>query len=501
VIDRNGTILARHPDPEKWIGKFLPEAPLIEAILARGEGTVEVSGVDGFTRLFAFMPVQGTHNSIHVSIGISREAAFAAAGALFVRSLVVLVLMGLLTLWAAWALSDLVILRRVNALARAAERLSDGDLGARADVRGEDEIGMMARGFNAMAEGLAGMIMAEEHARKALAEHARESDLLNRMVELLHACPTPEDAYTVLRGSIEQFFPDQAGAVLVIGPSRNLMEAKVEWGASGVGEKGAFAPEACWALRRGQAHVVEDSGSGLLCKHLAVPAPAAYLCIPLLAQGDALGILHVNSPPGRAGPDAGLPEGKRRLAITVAEQIALALANLRLRETLLSQSIRDPLTGLFNRRYMVETLERELHWAQRRRRPVGVIVLDIDRFKPFNDTHGHDAGDAVLRELGGLLNTNSRGGDIACRFGGEEFVLILPEADLEDTRRRAEQLREAARTLRVSHRGKVLKPFTLSLGVAAFPKHGETGEALLKAADEACYRAKREGRNRVAVGE
>jgi diguanylate cyclase (GGDEF)-like protein len=190
-----------------------------------------------------------------------------------------------------------------------------------------------------------------------------------------------------------------------------------------------------------------------------------------------------------------------RLAVTVAEQFALALANLRLRETLRGQSIRDPLTGLFNRRYMEETLDRELRRAERERRALSLILLDIDRFKSFNDTFGHEAGDTVLASLGALLRSTLRAGDVACRYGGEEFVLILPAASLADAHRRAEEIRESIRGLRVSLGGRPLEAVRCSMGVAAFPEHGEEGDALLRAADAALYRAKGEGRDQVVLAD
>jgi diguanylate cyclase (GGDEF)-like protein len=196
-----------------------------------------------------------------------------------------------------------------------------------------------------------------------------------------------------------------------------------------------------------------------------------------------------------------LTETKQRLAVTAAGHIALALANLRLRETLRMQSIRDPLTGLFNRRYMEESLARELRRAARNQRKLGAIMLDLDHFKRFNDTFGHEAGDALLRELGGFLRTRTRREDIACRYGGEEFVVILPEASIEATRQRAERLREEFKHLNVQHRGRSLGAVTLSLGVAVFPEHASTVEDIMRSADRALYRAKAEGRDRVVLGE
>jgi diguanylate cyclase (GGDEF)-like protein len=192
-------------------------------------------------------------------------------------------------------------------------------------------------------------------------------------------------------------------------------------------------------------------------------------------------------------------DSKERLAHTVAEHIALAFANLRLRETLRVQSVRDPLTGLFNRRYMEESLERELRRSARHRRSLGVLLLDLDHFKTFNDTFGHGAGDILLRELGHFLQGNVRGEDISCRYGGEEFALILPDAPLDSTLQRAEQLREQVRQLQVTHHGRALGAVSVSIGVAVYPQHGASAEELLAAADRALYQAKAGGRNRVEL--
>ena len=183
----------------------------------------------------------------------------------------------------------------------------------------------------------------------------------------------------------------------------------------------------------------------------------------------------------------------------MADSIALALANLKLRVSLHDQSIRDPLTDLFNRRYLEETLEREIHRAARLQRSVAVIMLDIDHFKRFNDTFSHEAGDTLLRELGIFLKQQIRGGDFACRYGGEEFILILPEISMEDLRQSAERLRKKVKELHIQYAGGALEAITLSLGLALFPVHGATGRAVVHAADEALYEAKHQGRDRVVV--
>jgi diguanylate cyclase (GGDEF)-like protein len=251
------------------------------------------------------------------------------------------------------------------------------------------------------------------------------------------------------------------------------------------------SPEDCWGLRRGKGYV----GNGTTtppCEHAGPARELATLCVPLTAYGEVLGVLHLRS------PDASAVQSTIQLATMVGDGLALTLANLRLRQSLKALSIRDSLTGLFNRRYLDETLGREFARAQRNGTPVAVIMLDVDHFKNFNSTFGHEAGDAVLRELGTLLMRSVRAGDIACRYGGEEFCLVLPLMDRNGARLRAEAIREGAARLEVKSDGRMLGPVTLSLGVALFPEDANS-ESVLRAADEALYEAKRTGRDRVVV--
>jgi diguanylate cyclase (GGDEF)-like protein len=185
-----------------------------------------------------------------------------------------------------------------------------------------------------------------------------------------------------------------------------------------------------------------------------------------------------------------------RPASAVAERISMALANLRLRDVLRDQSIRDPLTGLFNRRYMEATLERELRRAARDNQSLAFLMIDIDHFKMFNDTFGHQAGDILLRAVGEFLGHGTREEDVACRFGGEEFVLILADTSLEIAYRRAEVLREELARLAVQHKGQTLGKITMSVGIAAFPEHGTSSEELIRKSDTALYKAKEDGRDR-----
>ena len=175
----------------------------------------------------------------------------------------------------------------------------------------------------------------------------------------------------------------------------------------------------------------------------------------------------------------------------------MSIANIRLREALRTQSVKDPLTGLYNRRYLEETLQREIRRAMRAQQSLGVLILDLDYFKKFNDTYGHEAGDAVLREAGGFFARSIRVEDTVCRFGGEEFVIILPTASVEAASARAECIRSKLREMTVHHQGQSLGMITVSVGAAAFPRHGSSPKELLAAADAALYEAKKRGRDRV----
>ncbi|HUF37340.1 MAG TPA: diguanylate cyclase [Anaerolineales bacterium] len=323
-------------------------------------------------------------------------------------------------------------------------------------------------------------------------QRTAEMAILNELGELLQASVSIEEALQIVSGSAQQLFPGGSGGLCVQGTSRASLVTMAEWGTAEVREK-VFTPEDCWALRRGRAHLSPSDEPGRRCRHLAENG-AAHLCMPLIAQGEPLGLLHLEQ--GNGGDQ--IIDSQRRLAQTVADNAALALANLRLRETLRNQSIRDTLTDLYNRRYLDETLERELHRAKRNNRGLGILMLDIDHFKAFNDSHGHAAGDAVLSALGQYLRRSLRASDIACRMGGEEFALILPDAEPDAVRERAEEIHSGLHNLNVEFDGMVLGPISISVGIAVFPVHGETPEELLHAADSAMYQAKRAGRDRVA---
>jgi diguanylate cyclase (GGDEF)-like protein len=341
-----------------------------------------------------------------------------------------------------------------------------------------------------------------QNAKNELELHAREIALLSEMGELLQTCLTLDEAYTVIDHTMQQLFNEESGALCVLNQEQNLVDTMVAWGEEATGEK-VFSLGDCWALRRGQLYSVGDASTGIICKHVGPPTAMSYICVPMIAQGETLGVLHIRSNPWGASelPDQPIrtAESKWQLALTVSEHIGLALANLKLRESLRSKAIRDPLTGLFNRRYMEESLERELRRSQRKGVPLGIVMMDIDHFKHFNDTFGHAAGDYLLRELGVFLKTLVRGEDIASRYGGEEFIIVFPETSLEETVQRAEHIRKDVKTLKLGEQFPKTEGVTLSLGVAVFPQHGSNYEQILKSVDTALYQAKRDGRDCVSV--
>lgn len=317
-----------------------------------------------------------------------------------------------------------------------------------------------------------------------------EIALLNEMNSALLSCADQPEANRIVRHYIRQLFAGTAGGLYLYRASRNMLELQVTWGEpDGVIIESVLSDE-CWSLRRGSTHLCRDD-SDLECAHVDAKNTSRYCCVPMMARGETLGMLHAQC--NAADAD------QVHLLETVSTQIASAMANLNLRAALHSQSIKDALTGLFNRRYLEETMQREELRAARNKSSLSVVMLDIDHFKKFNDSHGHQAGDQVLRLVGETLRDAIRGEDIACRYGGEEFTLILPGASREHAHQRAEQVRVEIAQQPIRFGGRTLDTITASLGVAAYPNDGDDWTRVLQAADAALYRAKQQGRNRVAA--
>jgi diguanylate cyclase (GGDEF)-like protein len=318
---------------------------------------------------------------------------------------------------------------------------------------------------------------------------------LIKMADLLCASFSMEEAYGVLAREMARLFP--AGAFYRHHAVRDLLEAEVWWGEAP--REAVFAPADCHAVRRNRPHLVAGTAKGLPCRHSEGETDGrASVCVPMTAHGELLGLLHIRFDlPGGASPRA--VDAGEQLALLAAQQVRLAMKNIQLREELSGLSTRDPLTGLVNRRYLEATLERELKKAGRQGRSVGVVFMDIDHLGHINQSYGIEEGERIIRELGMFLGGSIRDEDIACRWGADEFVLILPGSPLDTARRRAENLREMLKDQSQQEGRQHLRRVTLSIGVAASPDHGETAGDLLQSVRGAVKRAKQEGRDRVCT--
>ncbi len=318
--------------------------------------------------------------------------------------------------------------------------------------------------------------------------------LLEQLIDVLQACFSLEEADTALTPLMQQLFPKEVGAIYIASSSKNLVEAIASWGVQPLTSDPIFTHTDCLALRRGQAHLVEDTHYGLLCQHFRPNSLAVEtLCIPMIAHGESLGILYVGS------LDRGRISQIKPLAETVAKHISLALANLKLRDTLNYLRLHDPLTKLYNRHYLEEYLEREIQRSDHHLLPLGIILVHVDHFERFNDRLGHAAENHLLREMGMFLPSQIRVSDIACRYRGDEFLILLPRTSLEITQQQAEQLRKSMKQLNIAYKQQAIDSITISCQVASFSEHGLTAKAVLRAVNSALSSAKEQGRDRVVT--
>ncbi len=328
-------------------------------------------------------------------------------------------------------------------------------------------------------------ISEHKQAAEKLRQHTRELSLLNHLSDALQECEQEAHTYSIIADTCHKLFPDDSGCLAIMNAADSTMQVVDFWG---------DAP-----YRNAHANSIQDE-RGLLCPHRLYNPYHECISLPIVAADEILGLLslcfHHESEHDATEEDA--VKAKQTVLMRVARHYALSLANLRLREQLKREAIHDPLTGLYNRRYMEEALQREMHRAKRHQAQIGILMLDIDRFKLFNDLYGHKVGDAVLRELGAFLRMNVRREDIVCRYGGEEFLVILPNTPLENARQRAEALRSSVRQLTISCQGQSFH-ITLSIGVAAFPEHGLEIADVVHRSDLALYQAKESGRDKVVT--
>ncbi len=327
-----------------------------------------------------------------------------------------------------------------------------------------------------------------------LERNHREITLINKMTHFLAAAGSESEITQVVARFVKQLFPAGRGVLYLL--KEGVFEEVVRWDAGSESPR-TFGRESGSTQQADEAGPSRSGDAHPPSANIDDLCSAGALCVPLVTQEETIGMLIWEV--GPAGDASELGQRAEELAVVFAGHVALAVANVNLRLTLREQSIRDVVTGLFNRRYMEESLAREMTRAGRYGRPLSVIAVDIDHFKQFNDLHGHEAGDYVLRAVAGVLEKSIRSEDIACRAGGEEFLLIMPEASLGIAAQRAEEVRTAIAALTVSYRGALLSDVTISVGVAAFPEHGEAGDVIVRAADAALYRAKGLGRNQTVV--
>lgn len=396
------------------------------------------------------------------------------------------------------------IQRPVDAMMTVMSQLGAGDRTARIDRHMESsEFERLANGYNAMARELEAAV-ADQHESQdrlheantelsrnteVLRERGEVIELLGGMAHRMQAARTDDELAAIIRVFVPRVLPEIPGALYAHNNSRNLLVPIASWGGLDVSSAG-FAPDQCWALRRGQSHFVIEPESDIVCAHVGEDADH-YHCEPLLAGGEVIGVLYLKGVVGT--------ENRFRLTV-LTENIASALVNHRLQRGLREQTIRDPLTGLFNRRYMEETLALEIARTSRSGSPLSVVMCDVDHFKRFNDEFGHDAGDAVLQAVAAEMRSRFRDGDVVCRFGGEEFTVIAPGTSASTLAARVDAVRQAISELTVHQGGRTLGSLTMSFGIATWEDSMERdGSTLIKGADAALYRAKRDGRNRVCV--
>lgn len=398
------------------------------------------------------------------------------------------------------------LIHPLTRLAEAASQVRDGDLSIRSNIQRNDEIGVLATTFNAMVARIKDQMnhmeqrVAQRTAKLAetvndLENRNHESSVFTHMGELLLSCRTEEEVFTVTVQSCQALFPKDSGRAYLSDDQGQLLLFS-KWG-DGKHAESIQDKFSCWSVRRGRTHHSAASQTETLCPHCH-DEDLITVCVPLLAEGSTTGIIKLSYPSTQQEHDQKEKVKREALMTTAVEYAALSVINLRLRERLHQESIRDSLTGLYNRRYLETTLDSELSRAERHQNQLGLVMLDVDHFKDFNDRYGHEMGDRVLSEAGRILRHCIRKEDTACRYGGEEFTLIIPETSLEGLATLAELVRSRIETL-ISQllKGQVKEKVTISLGTALYPLDGQDKTSLLKAADTALYQAKDRGRNQV----
>lgn len=331
-----------------------------------------------------------------------------------------------------------------------------------------------------------------EDAVQSLKHQRHEMVVLAEMGHLLQACGTVEEACKIVEDHIHRLFPGMSGALYLADGARKSFERVTAWG-KGAELKAQFETDDCWAARNSRPHQVDGRNPATLCHHRHYEKTDWHLCLPMMAQGETVGLICLQAPHdamNEIGDNGRISDDRLQFYVMIADSLALAVANLRLRQTLQVQAVIDPLTGLYNRRYFDDILERELSRAARSQTPLSLVMLDIDDFKRFNDTYGHSGGDALLQAVGEILQKHVRDSDIACRFGGDEFMLVLPGATAESASQRVRTLKDEIKAIADNGRGLGFGEIAISVGTAEYPRHAKDKRSLAAAADKALYESK-----------
>lgn len=323
-----------------------------------------------------------------------------------------------------------------------------------------------------------------------------ETSLISRLVNRYLFSLTVEEAYSVTAQSLEAILPDDGGVIYLKDARLELYEPIAPWGNLPLAPQ-PFHIQDCWALRRGRMHKVTPESAEIRCRHsIATSADAATLCVPVITYGEPMGLLHFWTNIDLAE----FPE-KRQIIGLIADLLAMAVVNIRLRHRIQDMTDRDYLTGLYNPVYTEEQLRRLLKTASRNNAPVGLIMMDIDHFGYFTENYGHAAAHAVLRDMGSFLQEYLQNEELACKYGGDEFLLVLPGNALDTSRKRAEHIHGLIKD-RAQYEGhRHMRRITFSTGVVAFPDHGNSAGDLIQSVINAVKCAKKEGRDRVRAGD
>ena len=458
--------------------------PAIDAVRAGGHYNANALIMDGQQHLMAVQTEAAKLRRADEGQNISemlgaenmiRQMLVAAVSLAALLAVILLLLRGVVTR---------LIVDPVQQLIRASEQVGRGDYAPALPPMADNEFGILTRSFSRMTA--------------ALRREREEMAALNRFSEDVARCTSEAEVYDLVLHSLKERFQPAQIIIFKLQSPENYLEAVAtltplpkESGARPIIEE----PHNCKAVRAGRSFVVNDVRVQALCpSKFALPSEGSYFCGPLITGGVIIGSVRM-----QAAPDLWTPE-RQRLLESYLSGAASALSNLRLRDTMQAQANFDILTGLYNRRFAEEYARKQFAMARRSEQPLGVLMLDLDHFKSFNDVYGHEMGDYILRHFAKTVTKMIREANVVARYGGEEFVVILPNTSLQSCLLVAERIRETVRTMVVpSGTEKPLPPVTVSIGVAAFPDHSATLEQVVQATDKALYESKRCGRNRVTV--